>query len=141
MASPGGRRGLKNFPKINIPHMKLGFEEYNRKMPFLLSISANHEVHEYCNGFSIQFLMDYNTLRLPLQLSSCPFNRKRWKLFLNQITFHSTTISNKWIDIFGQKNWFTNDLSLNSNFVNDLIQQFLQGNGPLRHPSLNEESK
>ena len=28
-ASPGrGRRGLKNFPKINISHMKLGFEEY-----------------------------------------------------------------------------------------------------------------
>ena len=110
MASPGGRRGLKNFPKINIPHMKLGFEEYNRKMPFLLRISANHEVHEYCNGFSIQFLMDYNTLRLRLQLSSCPFNRKRWKLFLNQITFHSNTISSKWIDIFVQKKliykWF-----------------------------------
>ena len=42
---------------------------------------------------------------------------------------------------FYPKKWFTNDLSLNSNFVSDLIQQFLQGNGPLRHPSLNDESK
>ena len=56
------------------------------------------------------------------------------KLF-RKIVVHKEDFYKQWHDL-----QLTNDLSLNSNCVNDLIQQFLQGNGPLRHP-LNEESK